>query len=130
VCRNRQLFDTRGFWGQQTGPNPTDRAKHGSKRHLICDGRGIPLAIRTTGANRHDSTQTLALLDGIPPLQGLRGRPGCRPHSVLGDRAYDAKNIRRTIRARRIVPLLACATHGMAAGWDAGAGLWNAPSHG
>src|SRR5580704_15638829 len=31
--------------GQQTGPNPTDRAKLGSKRHLICDGRGIPLAI-------------------------------------------------------------------------------------
>jgi len=29
--------------GQQTGPNPTDRAKRGSKRHLICDGRGMPL---------------------------------------------------------------------------------------
>ncbi len=26
------------FGGQQTGPNPTDRAKLGSKRHLICDG--------------------------------------------------------------------------------------------
>ena len=35
----------------QTGPNPTDRAKLGSKRHLICDGQGIPLAIRLTGAN-------------------------------------------------------------------------------
>jgi transposase len=74
---------------------------------LICDGRGIPLAIRTTKANRHDSTQALALLDGIPPLQGLRGRPRCRPDSVLGDRAYDAENIRRTMRARRILPLLA-----------------------
>ena len=31
------------FWGPQTGANPTDRAKRGSKRHLICDGRGIPL---------------------------------------------------------------------------------------
>jgi len=30
-----------------------------------------------------------------------------RPDSVLGDRAYDAKNIRRTIRARHILPLLA-----------------------
>jgi transposase len=101
------LLGTRGFWGQQTGPNPTDRAKRGSKRHLICDGRGIPLAIRTTGANCHDSTQALALLDAIPPLQGLRGRPRCRPDSVLGDRAYDAENIRRTMRARRILPLLA-----------------------
>ena len=26
------------FGGLQTGPNPTDRAKLGSKRHLICDG--------------------------------------------------------------------------------------------
>jgi len=52
------------FWGQQTGPNPTDRAKLGSKRHLICDGRGVPLAIQLTGANRNDSQQALALVDG------------------------------------------------------------------
>ena len=63
------------FWGQQTGPNPTDRAKLGSKRHLICDGRGVPLAIQLTGANRNDSQQALALVDAIPSLQGERGRP-------------------------------------------------------
>ncbi len=101
------MLGRRGLWGQQTGPNPTDRAKRGSKRHLICDGRGIPLAIRTTGGNCHDSTQVLALLDGIPPLQGLRGRPRCRPDALLGDRTYDAEKIRRSIRARRILPLLA-----------------------
>ena len=28
--------------GPQTGPNPTDRAKRGSKRHLICDARQRP----------------------------------------------------------------------------------------
>jgi len=49
------LLCTSGFWGQQTGPNPTDRAKLGSKRHLICDGRGVPLAVQLTGANRNDS---------------------------------------------------------------------------
>jgi transposase len=32
------------YAGDQTGPNPTDRAKRGSKRHLICDGQGVPLA--------------------------------------------------------------------------------------
>ena len=31
--------------GTQTGPNPTDRAKRGSKRHLICDAPGVPLAV-------------------------------------------------------------------------------------
>jgi transposase len=72
------------FGGAQTGPNPTDRAKLGSKRHLICDGRGVPLAIQLTGANRNDSLQALALVDAIPSLQGDRGRPRHRPNCVLG----------------------------------------------
>src|SRR6516225_2254 len=95
------------FGGLQTGPNPTDRAKHGSKRHMICDGQGVPLAIRLTGANRNDSQEALALVDAIPPLQGERGRPRHRSASVLGDRGYDAAAIRRDLRARHILPLLA-----------------------
>src|SRR6187431_1199634 len=59
--------------GDQTGPNPTDRAKRGSKRHLICDERGAPLAVRLTGANRNDSQEALALVDAVPPLHGVRG---------------------------------------------------------
>jgi hypothetical protein len=94
----RQLFSARGFWGPQTGPNPTDRAKLGSKRHLICDGRGVPLAIQLTGANRNDSQQALALVDAIQPLQGERGRPRHRPDVVLGDRGYDAEAIRHFIQ--------------------------------
>lgn len=74
---------------------------------MICNGRGIPLAIRLTGANCHDSKQAIPLLDAIPPLQGPRGRPRCRPDRVLGDRAYDAQKIRRALRARHILPLLA-----------------------
>ena len=95
------------YGGDQTGPNPTDRAKRGSKRHLICDGRGVPLAVRLTGANRNDSQEALALVDAIPPLHGERGRPRQRPDCVLGDRGYDAAAIRRGLRARHIVPLLA-----------------------
>jgi transposase len=101
------LFGASGFWGAQTGPNPTDRAKLGSKRHLICDGRGIPLAIKLTGANRHDSQQALALVDAIPTLQGSRGRPRYRPDCILGDRGYDAEAIRQGLRNRGILPLLA-----------------------
>ena len=52
--------------GTETGPNPTDRAKRGSRRHLICDGKGIPLAIRLTGANRNDSQEeALTLVDAM-----------------------------------------------------------------
>jgi transposase len=104
--RGRQ-FDPGSFWGRQTGPNPTDRAKLGSKRHLICDARGIPLAIQLTEANRNDSQQALALVDAIPSLQGERGRPRHRPDCVVGDRGYDAEAIRQGLRDRRIIPLLA-----------------------
>jgi transposase len=104
--RGRQ-FDPGSFWGLQAGPNPTDRAKRGSKRHLICDGRGVPLAIHLTGANRNDSQQALALVDAIPGLQGERGHPRHRPDCVLGDRGYDAESIRQRLRVRHIVPFLA-----------------------
>ena len=93
--------------GTLIGPNPTDRAKRGSRRHLICDGQGVPLAVRLTGANRNDSQEALALVDAIPPLQGERGRPRQRPDCVLGDRGYDAAAIRRGLQARHIVPVLA-----------------------
>jgi transposase len=79
----------------------------GSKRHLICDGRGVPFAVQLTGANRNDSQQALALVDAIPSLQGERGRPRHRPDRVSGDRGYDAEAIRQGLRARHIVPFLA-----------------------
>ncbi len=104
--RGRQLCSG-CFWGAQTGRNPTDRAKLGSKRHLICDGRGVPFAVQLRGANRNDSQQALALVDAIPSLQGERGRPRHRPDRVLGDRGYDAEVIRQGLRARHIVPFLA-----------------------
>jgi transposase len=104
--RGRQ-FDPCSFWGLQTGPNPTDRAKLGSKRHLICDGQGVPLAIQLTGANRSDSQEALALVDAIPLLQGKRGRPRHRRDCVLGDRGCDAQAIRQGLRGRNIIPFLA-----------------------
>ena len=40
--------------GKGTGPNPTDRSKSGTKRSILVDGNGIPLAVAVAGANRHD----------------------------------------------------------------------------
>ncbi|MFE3267076.1 transposase, partial [Streptomyces sp. NPDC059215] len=65
--------------GADTGPSPVDRRKTGSKHHLICDGRGTPLHVITTAANVNDITQTLNLVDGIPPVPGRPGRPRRRP---------------------------------------------------
>jgi len=86
------------------------------------------LAIKLTGANCHDSTQ--ALLLRIPSLQGPRGRPRCRPDSLLGDRAYDAEYIRYALHARKILPSLAISNTKHGSGLGRGAGLRNALSHG
>ena len=71
------------------------------------DGRGVPLAVRLTGANRNNSQEALASSGCDSPLHGARGRPRQRPDCVLGDRGYDAAAIRRGLRIRHIVPLLA-----------------------
>ncbi len=86
--------------GEKTGPNPTDRRKLGSKHHMVTDANGIPLAVILTGANRHDVTQLLPLLDKVPRVKGKRGAPRRRPDRVQGDRAYDSEPHRRTLKKR------------------------------
>ena len=86
--------------GEKTGPNPTDRRKLGSKHHLLTDAHGIPLAIFLTGANRHDVTQLLPLLDSIPHVTGKVGAPRFRPERVQGDRAYDSEPHRQAAKKR------------------------------
>ena len=93
--------------GEKTGPNPTDRRKPGSKHHLITDAEGIPLAAILTGANRHDVTQLLPLVEAIPPVRGRRGRPRRRPDQVQGDRAYHSEPHREALRSLRVEPVLA-----------------------
>jgi transposase len=65
-----------------------DRGKRGCKRHLLTDAGGVPLAVRTTPANVNDERELPALLDGVPAVQGPRGRPRRKPGSIFGDRAY------------------------------------------
>jgi hypothetical protein len=89
--RDRCGFQLGCFWGAHTGPNPTDRAKAGIKRHVLSDGQGVPLALQLTPANVHDTTQALPLLEAIPPIPGPRGRPCHRPLRLQGDRAYTSR---------------------------------------
>lgn len=58
--------------GEKTGPNPTDRRKLGSKVHVLVDARGVPLAVKLTGANAHDVTQVIPLVDEVPPVRGKK----------------------------------------------------------
>ncbi|MGW8792516.1 transposase [Streptomyces althioticus] len=78
----------------------------GSKHHLICDGRGTPLKVIITAANVNNVTQTLAPVDGVPPVAGRPGRPRRRPEALLGDKGYDSKPNRDELRKRRILPVI------------------------
>jgi transposase len=89
-----------GHGGEKTGKSPVDRGKLGSKHHLLVEGRGVPLSISLTGANRHDLTQLLNLVKSIPPVKGRRGRPRRKPKRVQGDRAYDSEPHRRALKKK------------------------------
>jgi IS5 family transposase len=67
----------------------------------------VPLSIILTGANRHDVTQLLPLIDAIPVIRGIRGRPLQKPQVVYADRGYDSEAHRRRLRERGIKPVLA-----------------------
>jgi transposase len=93
--------------GSQTGPSPVDRARNGSKHHLLVDATGIPLAWTVTGGNRNDVTQLVPLLERVPPVRGKVGRPRRRPDRVAADRGYDHDKYRRELRALSIKPEIA-----------------------
>lgn len=108
VARGRGLQQRAcGFWGLQTGPNPTDRRKAGSKHHLCTDAQGIPLSAHVTAANVHDSRQLQPLLLAIPAVRGKAGRPRQRPAAVQGDRAYGSRAHHRWLRTLGITDQLA-----------------------
>ncbi|MFD7704329.1 IS5 family transposase [Streptomyces caelestis] len=93
--------------GAHPGPSPVDRARPGSKHHLITDRHGTPLAVSLTSGNRHDVTQLMPLLDAIPRIRGLVGRPRHRPRRLFADRGYDYDKCRRLLQVRGITPKIA-----------------------
>jgi transposase len=95
------------FKGALTGPSPVDRARTGSKHHLLTDSRGIPLAISLTGGQRNDVTQLLPLIDGVGPVRGKIGRPRQRAERLVADRGYDHDKYRRELRKRGVKPVIA-----------------------
>lgn len=73
--------------GSDTGPNPTDRAKQGSKIHLLVDQRGAPLAVWITGANQHDKWS----LDDLVIHIAVE-RPSSQQH-LCADKGYDYDDV-------------------------------------
>jgi putative transposase len=86
------------FGGAATGANPTDRGKKGTKRSLLVDGAGIPLAVGVDGAHRQDMKLLAATLEGI-----VIARPeptGEGPQHLCLDAGYDDASTREEVAAR------------------------------
>lgn len=89
--------------GSNTGPNPTDRGKSGTKHHILVDCGGIPLAATHSGANVHDSKMFEVVVDAVEAVKGVgRGRPRKRPEKLHADKAYDARKCRQALERRGI----------------------------
>src|SRR5262249_29536522 len=85
---------TKPRWvGKKTGPNPTDRAKSGTKRHHLTDGGGLPIAVALTAANRPDKEAIGTLLDA----RVVRA-PARLVHAVRLDKGYDYRDAGRPVR--------------------------------
>jgi transposase len=91
--------------GAETGPNPTDRRKLGSKLHVLTDANGIPVAVVLSAANTPDINRLVPLIVNVPPVGGKPGPARCRFDHVLGDRGYDSEPHRQLLRWLGIIPI-------------------------
>jgi transposase len=80
------------------------RGGFGTKVHLVCDGRGLVLAIHLTGGQAHESKA----FEPTMARQMVRLRKGVRrwPLKLAGDRGYSYPRIRRWCRRRGIEPVV------------------------
>jgi transposase len=93
--------------GEDTGPNPTDRGKSGSKHHVLTDAKGIPLTATVTAANVNEVTQVFQVLTDMPPVGGKPGPKRQKPERLQGDEAYHSGPVRSLLRWLGITPVLA-----------------------
>jgi putative transposase len=84
--------------GLDVGPNPTDRAKNGTKTNILVEGQGGPLAALIAPANRNDAKCLEDLLNSI-----VVERPEEDEHLLL-DKGYDNPAGRTTAAAHDYIP--------------------------
>jgi transposase len=79
--------------GEATDPNPTDRAKSGTKRSLLTGGAGFPLAVVVAPANRNECQPVK------PTFEARRVRPPTFSQHLCMDKGYDFDGARTVVEA-------------------------------
>jgi len=85
--------------GDKIGPNPTDRAKNGTKKSLLTDGAGGPLSIVIAPANVNDHKLLEETLDSIV-VERPKATPA-EPQNMCLDKAYDNESSREIVKERK-----------------------------
>ena len=81
-----------------SGPTRRIGEKKGTKRSVLVDGRGIPLSIVVSGANRHDVRLLVPTLDRL-----VVRRPAVR-HHLCADKGYTGQPAWSAMIQRRYRP--------------------------
>lgn len=89
------------FGGDETGPNPTDRAKPGTKRSLLVESDGGPLAVVVAGANVHD---TKLLEKTLSAVIVERPDPKELEQHLCLDKGYDNPTGRAAVEKHQYTP--------------------------
>ena len=78
--------------GEKTGPNPTDRAKAGTKRSFLVEASGAPVGLCVAGANKNDFKMFKETLWSIPVK---RPEPTAKtPQHLCLHKGYDYEQVR------------------------------------
>jgi putative transposase len=89
------------FGGDQVGPNPTDRAKNGSKRSILTDRGGGPLSVVVAGANVPD---TKLLDQTIEAIVVDRPKPTQKhPQNLCLDKGYDNPTGKAAVKKHKYI---------------------------
>ncbi len=109
--RSAGATSTRTVLKKKGAPRPSEPDDHAlgrsrgglsTKVHLASDSRARPLALHVTAGQAGDAPEFETVMARIRiPRRGL-GRPRTRPETVLADRAYSSRAIRRHLRRRGI----------------------------
>ena len=81
--------------GEETGSSPVDRSRPGTKQTLMVDPSGVPLAIRTAGANAVDHRQLIprgSELEGRRQARSFEGTAGAGRYPDGGDDGKDTRD--------------------------------------
>ena len=72
---------------------------------MLCEGAGLPICVQLSPGQTHEATMLEPLLDGVS-IGGKAGSPRKRFAVVAGDKGYDGKALRETIKGHGLKPLI------------------------